>query len=248
MNSTYSFDEDSNGSNDSYEDVKHHSFSTSYEDSLYTAKTGPPSRASAVAVPTPQLSFEELRKTRRNPFPRILKSDVRLILPQMFVNVANSCDGALLTRFFTDLCLGNCQFFDYAKHPISRDKRLLLSNDGIQNFLSFLGGGSAPPDFTCTLKSYRIKRLPYNSNSLVTCTLLIRGTDLASTFFMSHCDAEHRQEAEEMISICRDMYSKSNCDLRDACLKGVVTLVLDNNSQITRMNFMSSFVVPTLPV
>eukprot|EP01031_Cornospumella_fuschlensis_P030987 gene30987-37450_t len=206
----FSFDDSSDTREDTKQPVTLYSYRKEVELSVHVK--GPPQ----------QLSVQDLRKTRRNPFPRILKRDVRLIMPQMFVNVANSCDSALLSRFFTDLCLPHCQFFDYAKHPVTCEKHQLLNNNGVQNFLNFLGAGSPPPvDFACSLKGFRIKRLPYNTNSLVIATLLIRGTDLIGTFFSSHCDNEHRKEADEIIAICRDMCNKSSLDMHNIALKGV---------------------------
>lgn len=70
-----------------------------------------------------------------SPFPRILKRDLRRLLPVMLVNVVNSNDLSLFQRLLSDLCVTRCRCVDNAEE--------LFFSAGIQHLRPFVIDGLA---------------------------------------------------------------------------------------------------------
>eukprot|EP01031_Cornospumella_fuschlensis_P030641 gene30641-37023_t len=113
-------------------------------------------------------------------FPRIVKMDVRRKYPLMFVNVANSMDGDLAVRYFTQFCTQSCQWVDTTLHPITREAAHVKVFSGLGEIVGYCRNGPTPPvDFTLHLQDACIKQSTQYSGSKIVMKLIARCSSLS---------------------------------------------------------------------
>lgn len=126
------------------------------------------------------------RRRRRppvNPFPRILKRDLRRSLPTMYANVVNSGEKALIASFLNDFCLGSVKVVDYIQDSYfcsqwkesSKPWVIAGLRDTIHLLTSRIGSS---PDFAltlnhaCILQRLRVPGSQVAMKAKIVCSLL----------------------------------------------------------------------------
>ncbi len=126
---------------------------------------------------TPEAREQRNRRRRVNKFPRLLKSDIRRNYAQMFTNVINAYDGALMRRFVTEFCIPNVQLIDFAPENIPYGLPPLAHQIGMKNILKYWASNSMViPDFVCQTQSVQLCVDPSTNRSRVVCKTLFKGT------------------------------------------------------------------------
>lgn len=124
------------------------------------------------------------KKRRRrhlvSPFPRILKSDIRRIMSNMYANVLNSTDINLIASFYNQFCVSSCRSIDYANSPIIPQKVTVKRLDGVQSMVERLGQLLPQiPDFIFQLNRSYIQQELDKPGSTVVMEVQVKGTHLA---------------------------------------------------------------------
>eukprot|EP00981_Chlorochromonas_danica_P000832 scaffold198_cov169-Ochromonas_danica.AAC.3 len=188
-----------------------------------------------------------------SPFPRILKRDMRRLLPLMLVNVVNSNDISLFHRLLSDLCVSRCRCVDNVEEvffgaAIQHLRPFVI--DGLANIVEAFGLKivSIPDLIVRLVDSFTQHRLN-TAGSKVFMQLSLSGTigsqALVRCYKNQHCDASwllpgflveslrlsghtfHSQVAgDETLS---STYSMNNCSWW-------IVLHLDNNHRVYQMS------------
>lgn len=117
-------------------------------------------------------------RPRVNPFPRILKRDIRRDYASMLVNCLNSASPTVIGGFFYTFCVPTCRMSDTLMKGV-----LLKQLDGVDNIAQDLGSGIANvPDFICSIREVLIKQHLYETGSKIVLKLTSQGTKLMSYF------------------------------------------------------------------
>jgi hypothetical protein len=137
-------------------------------------------------------SSGDLMTKKYQPFPRILKRDIRRAYSTMYINVTNSGDASLIRRFFSQYCVPQCDFLDTFPFTVTP---LHTGRDNVIDYI--IAMTEVIPDLAMTLQTAGIHRLhPHDTASSVQCRTLTRGTKL----YYSKVDCQLMQQHSHLPS------------------------------------------------
>eukprot|EP00981_Chlorochromonas_danica_P007156 scaffold1593_cov170-Ochromonas_danica.AAC.1 len=137
-----------------------------------------------------------IRRVNNNPFPRILKSDIRRSLAAMYVNVMNSGDMEMVGSFFRTFCVGHCDaIFTVNDNILCRGEMpFRLSHEGLSSLEKHMQALSAIPDMIVSLEKSSIQHSLHESGSKVIMKVLKRWTIVNETIVdFLHQDGQMRR-------------------------------------------------------
>jgi hypothetical protein len=133
---------------------------------------------------------------RANPFPRVLKRDIRRDYGAMLINVLNSFDGDLTAKFFTQFCIQDCHKLDIFPE-VTKDYNLpgFRRVDGLNQIVyHLLHDLSHIPDSVFCMKGSHIRQRSDITGSQVCVRVLFQGT---KTYMNQNCDAQVSDTADD---------------------------------------------------
>eukprot|EP00981_Chlorochromonas_danica_P009683 scaffold2798_cov160-Ochromonas_danica.AAC.52 len=184
---------------------KRKEFPTSPSASSSSSSSSSSSFSSSLTSTTPSLELfnhgkgnevilpkRRIRRVNNNPFPRILKSDIRRSLAAMYVNVMNSGDMEMVASFFRSFCVGHCESVhkindaDLGPFP---PKGGLPSMKGLPMVIKSMQRITSIPDFVFRLEKSSIQHSLVESGSKVIMRTLGQHTIIDETF-VEYIDSE----------------------------------------------------------
>lgn len=128
-----------------------------------------------------------IRRKERNPFPFIVASDIRRLLPCMIVNATNSCDARIITSFFETYCVPSCQMHRNLKDPRNTPSLEKLRNSpwplkGLSRITEAMRFLCGCPDLVFKLEGSCIQHTPRGPGSKVIMKTVLTNTMIDETF------------------------------------------------------------------
>lgn len=155
---------------------------------------------------------------RANPFPRVLKRDIRRDYGTMLLNVMNSFDGELTSKFFRTFCVQDCYKFDLFPEVKNYNLPCVRQVNGLDQIVfSLLHDLSHTPDCVLTMRSSHIRQRSDIKGSQVVLRVLFQGTKI---------------------------YQNKNCNLEEL-QKQIQAATSSSSSAATTTSSSSSSVLPT---
>eukprot|EP00981_Chlorochromonas_danica_P011577 scaffold4103_cov248-Ochromonas_danica.AAC.14 len=122
-----------------------------------------------------------LRRRCANPFPRILKRDIRRLFPSMYINVINSRECETINDFLSTFCVKSCKIIDGCNYAYFCDSLANLFGPitihGLASFMSLMGlKMSSLPDGVVQLEDSYIQHQLHTPGSKVLMKVRVQGT------------------------------------------------------------------------